>query len=167
MGEAAGLLPRPLQVAVDQPLSPPHRTVFDLGRRASIQFQRAGLPTRIGAMKLIATSSAQRRGGESGEIEKERDMKPHGDGRKEIQGDGGQGTDKRPNSRIRMIAVAIGFAVLLVDGASTLPQLDADLANDAVMEPAAETSAEPTPFVYFPAQYVNQATQVEGHIEAF
>jgi len=118
-------------------------------------------------MKLIATSSAQRRGGESGEIEKERDMKPHGDGRKEIQGDGGQGTDKRPNSRIRMIAVAIGFAVLLVGGASTLPQLDADLANDAVMEPAAETSAEPAPFVYFPAQYVNQATQVEGHIEAF
>jgi hypothetical protein len=46
-------------------------------------------------------------------------------------------------------------------------EADADRASDAAAQPMAATQTGSETFVYFPSQYVNQATVVEPHIEAF
>ena len=47
------------------------------------------------------------------------------------------------------------------------PDRDADGAKDAAPQRNAEAQEESTTISYFPAQYVNQATEVEEHIQAF
>lgn len=69
-------------------------------------------------------------------------------------------------SRLQLIAVVVAGAVLLVGGAQW-PKRDAGPAPYAVSQAPAEAQAEPTAFEYFPAQYVNQAKEVEEYIQAF
>jgi hypothetical protein len=118
-------------------------------------------------MKLIATSSAQHRGGESGAPVKEMVMNARDKGLKVIHGSNGKDVRQFPTSRLQVIAAAIGLAVLLAGGASTLPQSDSDRANGTAEQPGAAEQSAPAAFIYFPAQYVNQATEAEEHIEAF
>lgn len=122
-------------------------------------------------------------------------MKPNEDGLHVAHGTSGQGTGRVPGSRLQMIAAAVGLVVLLIGGATTLPQGNTDRANDAAAHPGSEVQilAEPTTvdfvpdaperaadgaegvaaqagaaaFVYFPAQYENQAREKEEHIQAF
>ena len=77
--------------------------------------------------------------------------------------------DAGPTSKrhLWIVAAAIGLAVLLVGGGRSLPQGEADRAHDTDAQPHEAAQGEPTAFVYFPSQYVNQATDVEPHIEAF
>lgn len=83
-----------------------------------------------------------------------------------IQGNVGQGTGDPRTSRLRIIAAVVGLAVLLVGGAKW-SQLDAEPAQEAAAQPKAEAQAGPATIDYFPAQYVNQAKEVEEHIQAF
>ena len=122
-------------------------------------------------------------------------MKPNGNGLKMIQDNNGQGTGGLPSSRVQIVAAAVGLALLLVGGASKMPQSNSDRSNDAGAQPTAEVQmqAEPTTldyfpdsseraadrasapagqaaaaaFVYFPAQYENQGREKEEHIQAF
>lgn len=88
------------------------------------------------------------------------------EGRQAIQGNVGQGSGDPRTSRLRIIAAVIGLAVLLVGGARWSHR-DAGTEQQAAAQPKAEAQAEPTKFDYFPAQYVNQAKEVEEHIQAF
>lgn len=94
-------------------------------------------------------------------------MKASDKGLKAIHGSNGKDARQDRTSRLQIIAAAVGLAVLLAGGASTLPQSGSDRANDAAEQPKAAAQAEPTTFDYFPAQYVNQATEAEEHIQAF
>ena len=94
-------------------------------------------------------------------------MKAGDKGLKVIHGSNGKDARQFPTSRLQIIAAAVGLAVLLAGGASTLPQSDSDRANVTAEQPKAAAQAEPTTFDYFPAQYVNQATEAEEHIQAF
>lgn len=63
--------------------------------------------------------------------------------------------------RLQIIAALIGFAVLLAGGARW---------GEGESRPSpmpGETQVAPEPFEYFPAQYENQATEREEHIQAF
>ena len=62
--------------------------------------------------------------------------------------------------------VPADVAVVLVGGARWSDR-DAGTAQQAVAQPNAAAQAEPATFDYFPAQYVNQATEAEEHIQAF
>jgi len=117
-------------------------------------------------MKLSATSSALRRGGESGAPVKEMVMNVSTEGRQAIQDNVAQGTSNLRTSRLQIIAAVVGLAVVLVGGARWSDR-DAGTAQQAVAQPNAAAQAEPATFDYFPAQYVNQATGVEEHIQAF
>lgn len=122
-------------------------------------------------------------------------MKASDKGLKVIQGSNGQDGKPILTSRVQVMAAAVGLAVLLVGGARFSPQLDADRANDAAAQPRAEAQFQtepttfdyflvspehdaertgaatvdpgPAAFVYFPAQYENQAREKEEHIQAF
>ena len=122
-------------------------------------------------------------------------MKPNGNELKVIHGNRSHGIGRSPSSRMQLVAAAVGLAVLLVGGASTMPRSDADQANTAAAHLGSEiwTPAEPTTVdyfpeipervadradgstaqpgaaasVYFPAQYENQAREKEEHIQAF
>lgn len=69
-------------------------------------------------------------------------------------------------SRRQVIAIVIGGAMLLVGGAHW-PKSDARPGQYAVSQASAEAPAGPSAFEYFPAQYQNQAKEVEQHIQAF
>jgi hypothetical protein len=77
-----------------------------------------------------------------------------------------QGAGRLSGSRLQVIAAAVGLAVLLVGGARWSDR-DAGPAQQAAVQPMAAAQAEPTAFDYFPDQYVNQAREVEEHIQAF
>ena len=122
-------------------------------------------------------------------------MKSNDDGLQVTHGISDQGTARVPGSRLQIIAAAVGLVVLLIGGASTLPRNDADRANASAAQLGSEIGipAEPTTvdyfpdspervadladgatggsgaaaFVYFPAQYENQAREKEEHIQAF
>jgi hypothetical protein len=116
-------------------------------------------------MKLSATSSAQRRSGESGAGVKERVMNDQDKGLKAVESGSGQDAGRFPGSRLQVIAAAVGLVVLLVGGAEWSHR---DAATDqAAAQPESAAQAEPTAFDYFPAQYLNQAKEVEEHIQAF
>lgn len=83
-----------------------------------------------------------------------------------FQGNSGQGTGDLRTFRLRVIAVVVGVAVLLTGGAQWSHR-DAGTAQEVAVQPKAEAQAEPTTIDYFPAQYVNQATEAEEHIQAF
>lgn len=93
-------------------------------------------------------------------------MSARENGLKVIHSNTGHGTGEPRTSRLRIIAAVVGLAVLLVGGAQW-SQRDPALAQNAASQPAAEAQNEPTAFEYFPAPYVNQAKEVEEHIEAF
>ena len=93
-------------------------------------------------------------------------MKTSGMGLRVIDGNGGKDTDRFPTSRLQIIAAAVGLAVLVVGGVRWSDR-DAGPAQQAAEQPKAAVQAEPATFDYFPAQYVNQATEVEEHIQAF
>lgn len=69
-------------------------------------------------------------------------------------------------SRLRIIAAAVGLAVLIVGGARWSDR-GVGPSQEAAAQPKAAAQAEPTTFDYLPAQYVNQATEAEEHIQAF
>ena len=122
-------------------------------------------------------------------------MKPKGNGLQVTHGNSDQGTARVPGSRLQIVAAAVGLVVLLIGGASTLPRNDADQANAPTAQlgseigaPAEPTTVDYSPemperaadrvdgatgqpgaaaFVYFPAQYENQAREKEEHIQAF
>ena len=94
-------------------------------------------------------------------------MKASDNGLKVIHASDGKDARQFSTSRLQIIAAAVGLAVLLAGGASTLPQSDSDRANDSAEQPGAAAQAAPATFIYFPAQYVNQAKEVEEHIQAF
>jgi len=63
-----------------------------------------------------------------------------------------------------------GLIVLFVVATFGAIQLMHSGSNTAAVDPAQQVSPGsdvPTPVEYFPAQYVNQATQAEKHIESF
>ena len=64
------------------------------------------------------------------------------------------------------VVVIVGLAVLLAVGAQW-SQREPGTAQEAAVQLKPEAQAGPTTFDYFPAQYVNQATEVEEHIQAF
>jgi hypothetical protein len=142
------------------------RSGSDFRHSASSQFRRAPPPARIVAMKLSATSSAQRRGGESGAPVKEMVMNVSDKGLNAIQDNIGQSSGEPRKPRLQIIAAVVGLAVLLVGGAQW-SQRDAVTAQEAAPQLKAEAQVEPTTFDYFPAQYVNQGKEVEEHIQAF
>jgi hypothetical protein len=86
-------------------------------------------------------------------------------GLKAVESGSGQGAGRLPGSRLQVIAAAVGLAVLLVGGVQWSHR-DAG-AEQAAQQPESSAQAEPTAFDYFPAQYVNQAKEVEEHIQAF
>lgn len=120
-------------------------------------------------------------------------MKANDKGLETIQGSNSQEAGRHPTSRLQILAAAVGLTVLLMGGATWLPQSDSDRSNDASAQPHAGVLAEPTTidfpldlaqrdtdhssdsaaqvapttFVYFPGQYVNQGKEVELHIQAF
>ena len=70
-------------------------------------------------------------------------------------------------ARGRGIGVAAVAVVIVLLGAAVGGSLSPKSGTDA---PAQHVALAPEPtqeFVYFPAQYVNQATEVEEHIQAF
>ena len=83
-----------------------------------------------------------------------------------IQGNVGPGSGDPQTSRLRIIAAVVGLVVLLA-GSVRWSQLNAGTAQEAAPQPKAEAQVEPATFDYFPAQYVNQAKEVEDHIQAF
>ena len=93
-------------------------------------------------------------------------MKISDKGLQAIQGNVGQGSGEIQKPRLRIIAAVVGLAVLLVGGAQW-SQRDAVTAQETAPQSKAEAQVEPTTFDYFPAQYVNQAKEVEEHIQAF
>ena len=93
-------------------------------------------------------------------------MKTTDKGLKVIHGSRGQDADRTPTTGLQIIAAAVGLAVLLVGGARWSHR-DEGTAQEASAQPTAAAQAEPTTFDYFPAQYVNQAKEVEEHIQAF
>jgi len=139
-------------------------------------------------MKLNATSSAQRRGGESGAPVKEMAMDVSTEGRQATQDNVGQYTSNPGAFRLRVAAAVVGLAVLLAGGAQwsqhdagtaqeaeAQPKAEAWLQHDAALapeptaQPEAAAQAAPPAIDYFPAQFVNQAKdkEVEEHIQAF
>ena len=66
----------------------------------------------------------------------------------------------------RITALAMALAVVTLAAASgNWPQTASSEPSSALEAPA--TSNAPSEFVYFPAQYVNQATAPSEHIQAF
>ena len=94
-------------------------------------------------------------------------MKASDKGLRVIAGSDVRDAGSSSKTRLWIVAAAIGLAVLLVGGGRSLPQGDADRAHDADAQPHEAAQGEPAAFVYFPSQHVNQATDVEPHIEAF
>jgi len=80
--------------------------------------------------------------------------------------DGGSSDRVHAPRRHRAIVVTVVAAALLL-GATVSGTLSTKASVDAAVHGA---SAAPEPIeisVYFPSQYVNQATEVEEHIQAF
>ena len=93
-------------------------------------------------------------------------MKATDKGLKVIHSNSARDINRFPTSRLQIVAAAVGLAVLLVGGARWSHH-DKGTAQEASAQPEAAAQAEPTTFDYFPAQYVNQATEKEEHIQAF
>jgi hypothetical protein len=93
-------------------------------------------------------------------------MKTSDKGLKLIHSNSGRDADQLSRLRLRIIAVAVGLIVLLA-GAGRWSPFDAGPQQQAGVQPKAETQAEPASIDYFPAQFLNQATEVEEHIQAF
>jgi len=82
------------------------------------------------------------------------------------KGNVGQGVGEPRNPRLPIAAAIVSLAVLLAGGAQW-SQRDAAPAQEAAPQPTAEARVEPTGFSYFPAQYENQAKEVEEYIQPF
>lgn len=83
-----------------------------------------------------------------------------------VEGNGMQRVEWSRKRRLQIIAAVVGLTVLLAGGAQWA-QRGAGPAPQAAAQPKAAAQAEPAAIDYFPAQYVNQATEVEEHIQAF
>ena len=92
-------------------------------------------------------------------------MKSGGNGLKVIHSNSGQEADQSRKLRGWIIAAVIGLGVLLVGGAQWSHR-NASSSQQTAAQPAA-AQAEPAAIDYFPAQYLNQATEKEEHIQAF
>jgi hypothetical protein len=112
-------------------------------------------------MKLNATSSARHRSGESGAFLKEMIMKSAGNEVK-VGDDSGQERKLSLRTQLLVIVAVAGLGAVIIGGAQwTHP--DAGASQGAEQADGDATSA----FEYFPAQYVNQGTTIEEHIQAF
>jgi hypothetical protein len=80
-----------------------------------------------------------------------------------VQDDGATGRAQPPR---RVVSMAVIVAALLL-GAAVGRVLPTTAATGATAQSAAPASQATEPFVYFPSQYVNQATEVEEHIQAY
>jgi hypothetical protein len=74
------------------------------------------------------------------------------------------GRIKRPQRVLSMVAVVM---VALLLGAALGRALPMKPEAGAVAQSPSPTPASTETFVYFPSQYVNQATAVEEHIQAY
>ena len=83
-----------------------------------------------------------------------------------IDGNGGNGVGGYPMRRMQVMAAIVGLAVLLVGGAHWSGH-EAAPAQDAALQPSPAAEAEPTAAGYYPAHYLNQATESTEHIQAF
>ena len=83
-----------------------------------------------------------------------------------VPGPGAQSSAPEPVVSRRDVSVAvIVVAVLLGDAA--LGGLVSSRSGSDVTQKTATAPEPPVEFVYFPSQYVNQATEPEEHIQAF
>ena len=76
--------------------------------------------------------------------------------------------ENRTESRHIQIARATAvFLVLVVMGYAISTQVESAIDTSTPAAATASAQQDATPAPYFPAQYVNQGTRVEEHIQAF
>ena len=80
-----------------------------------------------------------------------------------IAGAPGGESSQQAHAPRRDVAIAVIVAAVLLLGGAFSTRSEVDAAAHSV-----SPAPEPTEgFVYFPSQYVNQATEVEEHVQAF